>query len=356
MFHRNLISRTLQIGAVGAAILLCATPGTSEPDKAEKATGRKACKEAFKTAQQLEQGAHLRQARDSLQACAKATCSAFMRQECTRRYSQLGSDIPSVVPVVTDAAGVPRVDVQVTMDGELLTARLDGRALPVDPGVHEFSFSADGGVIATQKIMIVQGQRNQPISVALRSTDKRGQKRALAASVTVPSTVDAKTGAFDKPPLDNSEPTPERVATERPSDKAAPGKSAVKSGTEASFEDIQTTEAPAKSGPSTLAYVLGGAGLVGVTTGAALIYWGRKDNSALSQCSPFCQQSSLDHIKTMYLAGDIALGVGIAALGVSTVLFATSSSSKEKPLTQAAYSVDVQPTRSGAFATVSGSF
>src|SRR5256885_1377897 len=160
-----------------------------------------------------------------------------MRQECIRRFAQLGNDIPSVIPVVTDAAGSPRVDVQVTMDGELLTSRLDGRSLPVDPGVHEFTFSADGG-----------------------------------------------------------------------------------------------------------------------GTGAAFILWGRKDNSELATCSPVCQTSNLDHIRTMYLVGDIALGAGIAALGVSTVLFATGGSSKEKAPAQTAYSFDVQPTRSGAFATVSGKF
>src|SRR5256885_1949574 len=219
-----------------------------------------------------------------------------MRQECIRRFAQLGNDIPSVIPVVTDAAGSPRVDVQVTMDGELLTSRLDGRSLPVDPGVHEFTFSADGGVIATQKIMIVQGQRNQPLSVALRSTDKRGQKRALAASVSVPSPLDAKTGSLDKPGLDNSEPVPERAAPER----AIPSKSAEKSAPEAPFEENPSEDRP-KSGPSTLAYVLGGAGLVGVGTGAALILCGRKDNSELATCSPSCQTSHLVPIITNYL-------------------------------------------------------
>jgi len=199
--------------------------------------------------------------------------------------------------------------------------------------------------------MIVQGQRNQPLSVALRSTDKRGQKRALAAAVSVPSPNDAKTGSLDKPALDNSEPMPERAAPER----SLPAKSADKSAPEASFEE-SPTEAHPKSGPSTLAYVLGGAGIVGVGTGAALILWGRKDNSALAECSPICQQSSVDHVKTMYLAGDIALGAGIAALGVSTVLFATGGSSKEKAPAQAAYSFGVQPTQSGAFASVSGKF
>jgi hypothetical protein len=78
-----------------------------------------------------------------LLTCAKATCGGLLKQQCTNLYMQLESDIPSVVPLVTDDAGAPRVDVQVTMDGEVLTSRLDGRSLRVDPGLHEFSFSAD---------------------------------------------------------------------------------------------------------------------------------------------------------------------------------------------------------------------
>src|SRR5262249_15802740 len=77
--------------------------------------------------------------------------------------------IPSVVPVVTDETGAPRVDVQVRIDGELVATQLDGRALPVDPGMHEFSFTMDGNVIARQKLMILQGQRNRQIAATLRS-------------------------------------------------------------------------------------------------------------------------------------------------------------------------------------------
>jgi hypothetical protein len=359
MFHGNLTLRTLEIGAFVAAVLLCATPGTSEPQKISKAAAkdRRACKEAFKTAQQLEQSAHLRQARDSLQWCAKANCSAFVRQECTRRYAQLGSDIPSVVPIVTDAAGVPRVDVQVTMDGEVLTSRLDGRALPVDPGLHEFSFSIDGGVIATQKVMIVQGQRNQPISVVLRSTDKRGQKRPIAASVTLPARLDAKTAVLEKPALDSTEPekaTPEKAAAERaPAGRSE--KTADNAAPDGSFDDTPT-EAKPKSGPPTLAYLLGGVGLAGVGAGTLLVYWGRNDNQQLvAQCKPDCSPASVNHVRKTYLAADIALGAGIAALGVSTILFATSGS-KETPPSHSAYAIQVNPTPSGAFATVSGSF
>src|SRR5215471_7905341 len=174
MSRRQLSSRALSVGALGAALCLCAKPGSSEPDKG-KAAERRACGVTFRTAVQLEQSGHLRQAKDQFLACSKTSCGAVLKQRCASRYSQLDSDIPSVVPLVSDENGDPRVDVQVTIDNEVLTSQLDGRALPVDPGVHEFSFTADGSVLATQKIMIVQGQRNRPISIALQK-DKRGKR------------------------------------------------------------------------------------------------------------------------------------------------------------------------------------
>ena len=50
-----------------------------------------------------------------------------------------------IVPIVTDNTGAALIDVKVKVDGEALTTRLDGRPLAVDPGEHEFAFSARVG-------------------------------------------------------------------------------------------------------------------------------------------------------------------------------------------------------------------
>jgi hypothetical protein len=341
----------LQIGALGAALCLCAKPGSSEPDKGK--AQRHACAVAYRNAVVLEQAAHLRQAKDLLLSCAKATCGAFVKQQCTSRYAQLESDIPSVVPLVSDESGEPRVDVQVTMDGEPIAARLDGRALPVDPGLHEFSFVVDGAVISTQKIMIVQGQRNRPISISLQK-DKRGKRVALGAVPPTPA-IDAK-ASLDKPSLDKpvSE-KPEREAP--PPEKAAVDKAdSDKSPAESGSPDAPPLDVKSKGGPGAMPYLLGTVGLVGLGGAGLLTYWGRKDNEALAQCAPDCSPASVDHIRKLYLAADISLGVGAAALATSVIWFIASPSSKEKPPSQATYRFDVQPTPTGGFASVSGRF
>src|SRR5882724_2202806 len=177
---QRLVSRGFRIGALGAVVLFSASQGQSEPDHSKT---RKACGGARKAARAFEADGHLRQARETYESCSKAICSPVVRQDCTTRYAQLAHDIPTIVPLVTDEAGTPLVDVQVTMDGAPIASRLDGRSIAVDPGMHEFSFSTASGVLLTQQIMIVQGQRNQPIAVAVDTKNKQGQKRTLAATV-----------------------------------------------------------------------------------------------------------------------------------------------------------------------------
>jgi hypothetical protein len=327
-----------------------------------KATGPRgeiaACESAYKLAQENESSSHLVQARELWLRCARPSCGAFFRQECTNRFTQLDADIPSVIPFVTDAAGTPRVDVDVKMDGESLTTHLDGHALPIDPGVHEFSFSTTTGVFATQQIMILQGQRNRPVSASLRSAEMRREKpKGTAGKATAVAA--ETTPAAGTTPAPVIVPSPEAAAREASDREASEGAS--------NGPEVTLATAPAeshKSGHAKLSYILGGAGLLGIGGAALLTYWGRKDNDMLGQngqCADMqnaCSQGTIDHIKRLYLAADVSLGVGVAALGAAYWVYAAgrSSSAKEEQATQEAYRIDVQPARSGAVATVSGSF
>jgi hypothetical protein len=199
--------------------------------------------------------------------------------------------------------------------------------------------------------MIVQGQRNRPIAVALQK-DKRG-KRALGSAAGT-SALDAK-ASLDKPSVDKS-------STEKPErETSSPEKSvAEKSSPEKPSSDSPAEPPPlevaSKGGPGAMPYLLGTLGIAGLGGAGLLTYWGRKDNAELAQCAPNCSQESVDHIKKLYLAADVSLGVGAAALATSVIWFIASPSSKEKPASQTTYRFDVQPTPAGGFAAVSGRF
>jgi hypothetical protein len=270
--------------------------------------------------------------------CGKA------QKKCAPAAGHPKPDVAMIVPVVTDDTGKPLVDVQVNVDGEPLARRLDGRALPVAPGPHEFSFTARVGpwpgrdVSTTEQITIAQGQRG-PIAVSLPSPD--GDE----ANATWPPPA-AFAGA---------------VAAETP---AEPGKTPDKPASDKAAQEVPPpAEAPpavprSGGGPSAFAYLLGGVGALGLGAGALLTYWGKTDNDALSQCTPNCQPSSVDHIRRMYLAADLSFGAGGAALGVATLLFATSHPGEAgaKAPARAAYRFDVRPTRSGALGLFEGAF
>jgi hypothetical protein len=351
MLQLNLNSRTLTAGVAALGVLLCVPTLASAQDDAAARHGRKghrqharsegstgnSCVDAYRGAQAKEQSAHLREARDLLLECAKSTCSKLMREQCRVRYTQLEDDIPSVVPLVTDESGAPSVDVQVKLDGKPFSQRIEGSSLPVDPGVHEFSFEKDGDVFATQKVMIVQGQRNRPISVSLRSTGKPAGRLTLAAS----NPAARKETVAQAPVVAESE------------------SSAGKADKEAEELAAPESQLAPKHHRSWVPYALATVGVVGLAGFGLGTYWGRKDNDALKTCNMICTPAAVDHVHRVYLAANISLGVGIAALGAATVLWIMhpDSTSKEDAASEkSAYRLGVSPTSSGAVAALSGSF
>ena len=142
--------------------------------RAEQHDANKICVDSFNTAKERRESGHLIEAREFLSKCARKTCTDFLQQECTTLYTQLEADVPTVVPVVTDDTGAPHALAEVRMDGELLTSKIDGHALQVDPGKHEFSFGTEAGVFATLKAMIVQGP-TQPSHLGVAALKAKGR-------------------------------------------------------------------------------------------------------------------------------------------------------------------------------------
>jgi hypothetical protein len=341
MFHKQLTGRVLSIGVCGA-IASAMLAQSAAPARAERLADERACVTAFKKAKEHEGAGKLQESKDQLMSCAQAPCSSFIRQQCSSKYNQLEADTPSVVLIVTDASGSPRGDITVRMDGEVFAQQLDGRALSVDPGMHEFSFAADGVVFATQKIMIVQGQRNRFITALLRAGGG-GKRRSMVADAPV------------------EKPAKRVVAKADDEESAAPAARPTKivavgaTDTKADEEESKTEEAPKKSG-SVLPYLFTGLGVAALGAGAALTYWGIKDNEKMkNECSPNCAPATVQHVKTLYLASDIALGVGVASLAAAFWTHMANRHAEEKG-TEEALRINVAPTSSGGFASVSGTF
>ncbi len=124
------------------------------------------CVDANDSAQDLRRADKLLQAREKLSVCVAATCPGVVREDCAQRLSELDAVTPSLVFEVKDGSGGDRSAVHVTMDGRVVTDRLDGSAWPVDPGEHQVVFD-DGSARVERAIFVRDGDKDRHVLVTL---------------------------------------------------------------------------------------------------------------------------------------------------------------------------------------------
>ncbi len=324
----KLLTRTVLVTVSAAALLISSGTGYAAPPKGKPTPPpggfpAGSCQSFYHEGHELVKQGKLRQSMEWMLKCAQVkTCNQIVHKECMRQVSKIEADIPSIVPVVVDASGKNMNEVQVEMDGELLTSRLDGRGIPVDPGDHAFTFKTDKETLGTQNATIPQGQRNVAVTLDLSLS---------------------------------------KVASTAPAGGAAPAaaEAAPEPAVATSSEEPRARTAAKSRGPGLGTYSLAVLGLAGVGGYGLLTYWGNKDNKLLDACKPDCKPSSVQHIRQLYTAGKISLGVGAAALVGATVLFlmsGSSSSGNEVASSGPSYQFGVAPTATGGIAGVSGAF
>jgi hypothetical protein len=337
--------------ALAAASALVAAPAAARPSWSHAVPRAESpvCGASFARAGERAKEARLKDAGELYAQCARATCSEDTRRECAARRAQIEADTPSLVPLVTDDAGEPRVLVEVRIDGALVTSRLDGRALPVDPGKHDLTFSTDAGVFATRRLMVVQGERNRAIHVVLHAADEGGVKPAR--ELVAPPAPKRELVAAPVPKREAA--VPAAVPRDADDDDGAPEPAA--QAARAASPEVTATRAPAHAGRGAAPYLFGVLGLAGVGGFAVLTTWGRADNKMLASCAPTCTDASVRHVRELYWAADASLGVGVVSLAVSTWLFASRGGEESAPAAGPA-AVDLRAARGGGLATLTGRF
>jgi hypothetical protein len=348
MFRTRRIHRIGSVVVSAAAVILVA--GASRADKPKATPACNAAGVHVHAAHAAEAAGHIPEAIEAYRACTQETGCGWLAQKCDAKIKLLQSKLPTIVLVANDENGQPVADVEVRVDGNLLTSKLTGVGLPIQPGLHELSFSNGNGVFATEKVMVVDGQHDRLVTVTMHP---QGRKAVAKVSSAV----------GDESAAASTKPAPEPAAAVKSESAQQSASSSDGTPTESKAAPAQATSETVSAGPShwalphsVLPYTLAAVGLVIVAGGALTTVWGNKDNTALeNKCSPTCNPSSQTHIKTLYYISDAAYGVGLASLGVATWMFA-SSRSAEKASSTTATVVDVQPMPSGAFASVSGRF
>jgi hypothetical protein len=153
---------------VAAALLVAATSAAPPAHAADPTISD--CLTAAEASLKLRADHKLRLTRTQLLVCASPACPGEIRQECMKRIDEVNAAAPTLVLAVKNTAGHELVAVKVTVDGQVMATHLDGSALAIDPGAHEFTFEASGLPPLTQTIILHEGEKDRREVVVLRGT------------------------------------------------------------------------------------------------------------------------------------------------------------------------------------------
>jgi hypothetical protein len=229
------------------------------------------CAQAYETAQELRADGLLRAARDVLRMCVRQSCQPFIRDDCSKWLNEVETGLPSVV-FVARMAGRELENVSVVCDEELLTEKLEGRAIPLDPGKHGCRFEAPGALPAQIDLFIVEGQKNRMVPVELTAAAGSSRVSGLAPLTPLPA---------------------------RDQDVPAAGRR----------HKGLTLALTATALAGSAAFV--GLGLRGL----------QQERRLAGTCAPACPRGDVVAVRTQYIVADVGLGVGLAAAAAAAYLF-----------------------------------
>jgi hypothetical protein len=113
--------------------------------------------------------------------CASTACPTVVQRDCADWLVAVEKSLPTVVVLASDGAGASLVGVYVTVDGLLFTAKLDGQALPINPGSHRFHFEGPGGATGDQVVVVPEGEQNHQVAAVLKKPEAATEPSAAPA-------------------------------------------------------------------------------------------------------------------------------------------------------------------------------
>jgi hypothetical protein len=258
---RRWIARRSGVSRLGVVLL---GAFAAEPVRASDSTNQ--CLVAYSAGQRLRHEGDLVGAMAELRTCGGPACPVRMQGDCQRWLDDVDRALPAVVFRVRDAEGELLANVSASIDGAP-PRRLDGRALPMNPGEHVVRFERAGYRALNTPVFVTEGEKLEPRDVMLE-------------------------------PLVGLDESAHPLPTE-PRDA------------------VPLSSGPALDAGRTLSpwpIALGAVGLVG---GVGFVYFGvraKNGETDLEQCSPDCRQAQVDDVKQNFSLSNISLGIGLAGL------------------------------------------
>lgn len=295
--YRRQQQRALSLLAAASALLLQTTGARGDESSADKPPQDPStvCLEAHRESQRLMRSDALIEAKHAMATCAARSCPALVQTDCAGWLTEVDREIPSVVLRVR-VDGIERYDATVKMNGADVADAL-GKPLALNPGRYEFEFHEVGFAPQSRTVQVAH----------------REKYKFVAVDFTTPRESPSQTR-----PLANATPIP--IAPKRP--------------------------------VPMMTWILGGVGIAGLGGFAALAATTvSRENSLRSSCAPECDEQDTKQLKVRYLAADISLGVGAAAIVGATVFYIA------RPVAQSdkgGLALGLRPIRGGASAVIEG--
>jgi hypothetical protein len=222
------------------------------------------CVEAYDSSQRHRKNGELVSAREKLLVCAQPSCPGPVSKECTQWLREVNDALPSVVFGARDSKGNDVTDVRVLEGDRVLSERIDGRELTIDPGPHDFRFEFSDKRRLERRVVIRQAEKNRLIEIV------------------EPARTEAAPPHQDRP------------------------------------------VAKVKAGPPLISIVLASVGVVALGSFAYFAIDANTDLDDLQGCKPTCDQADVDTAHRKALIADISLGVGALSFGAAGYFWLTS--------------------------------
>ncbi len=264
-----------------AVTMLLSAPSLAQSEEQSTTTGARdakmMCARAYESAQRARKEGSLIEAKKQAITCAQSTCPAVLSSDCVNWTQELESSIPSHVFELLDGHGKPVAESSVSVDGGEFVAN-SGHSIQLDPGTHRAILRAQDGNEVEVDFVSRAGQRNVLIQASLPTTAVEQKKSSASFPASVP----------------------------------------------------------------TASWLFGGVGVIGLGAFGVLGALGvSEQNSIECSPSPLCDRDKGDAAKSLYLAADISLAVGVVALATGVTWWLVAP--RDTTTTSADLRFDVTP-------------
>jgi hypothetical protein len=225
-----------------------------------RADERVECAAAYEQTQRLQQKSELIAAFDAAARCARPSCPALLKDDCSRWTTEIRSKIPELVVRVRSVDGCAHTATKIESSSAI---RKDGasESFLLNPGLHSIRVTdPTSGKTQSTEINVAQGERRD---------------------------IDVDFG------------TPDAVCGGKPA---------------------KAVDAPPARQPQ-IALPIGAVGVGLVLVGASLGVVGALKRSDLESCKPHCDSARVDAVRPWLVAGDIIGGVGLLTIGAAVVTY-----------------------------------